>query len=128
VSRPPTPNLDRLVEVSAVSNVAGEFAVDFLRERGIFWAEWREIRSPCFKRTVYRGGEPISHTDDPYGCDCAPRDGLATPHTRRELTIVPREAVIERLLAEFFGLDYAALEPERASLLAYQRELNGRVS
>jgi hypothetical protein len=128
IKQPLTPNLDKLSEVHERSDEIGDFVVEFLRSKGILLAEWKEIREPCWRRTKTTrplfypdAGTTIEYTDDPFACDCEPTDGMDTPHTHREMVLVNRERVIQPLLAEYFGIDYPAIETERRALLDYVR-------
>lgn len=130
IGQPPTPQLDRMLEIQPVSEQIGQFVAEFLADQGYILARWQTIREPCWRRRKVarslfgdEGDETVEYTADPYACDCPPAEGFETPHTRQKLVTIARsDRWVNDQLARFFGLDPAELERERARLLDWVRQ------
>ena len=104
---PKTPELDKMKAVQEKSQAIGEFVDIFLAEKGFYIGRPHEHKN-CAGWETYRG--KIRRTPETTN-DCALETG------EFENIGVP----IDKLLAEFFGIDLVKCENERRAILDHIR-------
>lgn len=102
---PPTPELDRMHQITDQSQPIGEF-IEWLKESGFVLAKWSD--DPRVQHAV-RCPECLESYYDESGND----------------VLVPENILTERLLALYFDIDLYKCEDERAMILNHIREVQG---
>ena len=117
---PDTPNLDKMLEVTVESNKIGAFLDWLLGER-------LPRLYICTEDEHFREDEDIA---DEAGITECPTCGACSEEWDEDQIFIKRSAIyggmagINRLLAEYFEIDYDGMERERRALLEWVRAKN----
>lgn len=139
---PPTPELDKMKEISDKSQIIGEFLDWFFFSENVIpftydWHEWEEKCSNCKGLGTYKEGEPppddnelrqvheMLHLVPPatLGTQCTACKGEGLKRRQREEE-VELPVNINYWLEKFYDIDGAKAERERTKVLEYVRALN----